>query len=161
MFKYQEGKENYDYKYLKLYEIWLKDNEPSMREKDYMDKKFFHWVGIQYRDNKMYVEEFWEMIDLLIRKNITSYKFIRENNETKDDFYSNAIHKIDKFLFNKFNENKQSLFVYATSVVTSAFYDVKRENKKSLKESCAQIGPHLGANDVSKVKTKSHCSNEQ
>lgn len=130
MFNYQQDRENYDFKYLKLYDKWLEDNEGAKRAKDYLDKKFFHWVGLKYRDNKEYVEEFWEMIDILIRKNMTSYKFIKENSETKDDFYSNAIHKIDKFLFNKFNENKQSLFVYATSVVTSAFYDVRRANNR-------------------------------
>lgn len=132
MFRYTTAREGYKWSYLELYEEWKKEHEPSKR-KGYLDGRFFHWVGIKYRDEKLYEVEFWEMIDILIRKNMTSHKFINASDDEKDEFYSNAIHKVNKYLFNSFDEKKQSLFVYATSTVTSAFYDVKREDKRQEK----------------------------
>ena len=116
----------------KLHELYIEEVNPKKRrgKKGYIDSGFFHWIGLKYRDEKIYTTEFWTMVDLLIRKNLTSYKFLGYSDLLKSDMYSEAIFKIDKYLFSSFDESKANLFTYATSTIISAFWDILRNRNR-------------------------------
>ncbi len=113
-----------------LYKMWLELDKENKETGGYLNGNFFQWLGIQYRDKDKYKTSFYYAIDLLIRKNITSHKFIQYDDEYKTEFYSNAIYKVNKYLFESYNESKGNLFTYCTSTITSAFWDVIRDKKK-------------------------------
>lgn len=113
-----------------LYKNWLESSEDNKETGGYLNGNFFQWLGLQYRDKDKYKVPFYYAIDLLIRKNITSFKFIQYDDEYKTEFYSNAIYKVNKYLFESYNESKGNLFIYCTSTITSAFWDVIRDKKK-------------------------------
>jgi len=129
--------ENKKPKYLELYEEW-KEKRPEQSQKrgpkHYIDGDFFQWVVLKYKEEGKYKEEFGELIDILIRKNLTSKKYIRYEPDLKHEMYSSAIYMIFKYTINGFDPQKASAFVFFTSAINNAFYRVLKEyyNQKNV-----------------------------
>lgn len=121
-----QKKENHDF-----YEIqnnYIKENNLLSRRNEYLNSDFFQYLTIQYqqhlKNNENITKEnkwaFGKAIDILIRKNITHKSFLNYNDETKQDFYSNAIYRCLNYSINSFKEDK-SAFNYFTTTIRNAF----------------------------------------
>ena len=111
-----------------LQKEYIQEKNLTTRRNEYLNKDYFQHLVVQYQKHKkenvsISENDFWafgKALDILIRKNITHKSFIRYNEETKQDFYSNAMYRCLNFAVYSFKESK-SAFNYFTSTVRNAF----------------------------------------
>ena len=122
--------ENVPLKYEKLYKQWLVDNntKPMKRTKDYLDGRFFEWLVLEYRDKGLYKDEFGENLSLLIRKIMTSRKYIGYSQDLHASMYSEAINMIFRYTIKGFDPEKASAFVFFTSAINNSFLLVLKKH---------------------------------
>lgn len=118
-----------------LYKQWLLDNNktPSKAANFYMDGEFFQWVISKYKHLGIHKNEACELIDLLIRKNMTSKNFIGYDNEIRHEMYGVAMDKIFKYTIAGYDDTKGTAFVFFTSAITNAFKEVLKDYYKTRK----------------------------
>ena len=122
-------------RFYSLQQKFIEENNLPSRKNDYLNNEFFQYIVSQYQINKS--EEngwlFGKALDILIRKNISSKSFIQYNEETKQDFYSNAMYRCNNYTINSFNPS-QNAFIYFTSTIKNAFKEElnKANEQKSL-----------------------------
>lgn len=135
MFNYQSEERDklIPKKYVKLYEWWREEFPElvSKKKNHYLDKAFYDWVVVKMVKENLYKEEFGEMLDLHVRKFMTSSKFIKTHPEQKDDFYSMAIQFVYRYGIPKVDLDRSS-FVYFTSAIRSGIFQVIKDDNKDI-----------------------------
>lgn len=108
-------------KFYKLQNEFVKENNLQIKRNDYLCNEFFQHIVITYQKDKTTNSWlFGKALDILIRNNISSKSFIQYNEETKQDFYSNAMYRCNNFTIKSFNPNMNA-FIYFTSTIKNAF----------------------------------------
>lgn len=122
-------------KYPDTYQRWLQmtGKQPQKRTNDYMDGEFFQYIVVEYKANQSYKTELCELIDLLIRKNMTHRNYIGYEDEQKSEMYSCAMDKIFKYTIDGYNPEKGTAFVFFTSAITNAFKESLKDYYKTKK----------------------------
>jgi len=116
-------------KYLALYSIWCQDTNKKEKDKanHYMNGEFFQYVVTKYKDTGEYTDELCELLDLLIRKNLTHKNFIRYEAGDKHEMYSNAMAKIWQYTIKGYNPKLSTAFVFFTTAIRNAFKEVLKD----------------------------------
>lgn len=132
--------------------IHIERNQLTARRNEYLNSDFFQTLTVKYynyihNEEEITKEEKWlfgKSLDILIRKNITHKSFINYNDETKQDFYSNAMYRCLNYSIKSFKPDK-SAFNYFTSTIRNAFKEeLNKQNaqRKIAKEQYEQKGIH-------------------
>lgn len=146
MFNSQESEtqQQLNAKFYDLQQQFIEQNSLPTRKKDYLNNDFFQEIVTKYQLDKC--EEngwlFGKALDILIRNNISSKSFIQYNEETKQDFYSNAMYRCNNYTINSFKP-EMNAFIYFTSTIKNAFKEEinKSNEQKSLaRQSYVQNG---------------------
>jgi len=113
-------------KYLEVYQAWCEQVGKKEKAGHYLDGEFFQWCVMKYKnsDGVELKDELCELLDLLVRKNITHKNFIRYEDEDKHEMYSNAMSKIFQYTIKGYDESKGTAFVFFTSAIRNAFKEV-------------------------------------
>jgi hypothetical protein len=131
-------------KFYDLQNKFIQDNNLLSRRNEYLNSDFFQYLVVQYQKHikekePISKEIYWafgKSLDILTRKNITHKSFLNYNDETKQDFYSNAIYRCLNYSILSFKEDK-SAFNYFTTTIRNAFKEeLNQQNaqKKIAKE---------------------------
>ncbi len=122
-------------KYPETYKKWVEDTgkQPQKRSNDYLDGEFFQFIVTEYQKTKEYRDEFCEMIDLLVRKNMTHRNYIGYQDDVKHELYSNAISKVFKYAIDGYDSTRGTAFVFFTSAITNAFKEVLKDYYRTKK----------------------------
>jgi len=127
-------------KFQVLFKKWAQDEGKELKSTHYMSGDFFQHVVMQYKESGKHVNELCEMIDLLVRKNLTHRDWIRYDAGDKHEMYSNALAKIFQYTISGYDPAKGTAFVFFTTAIRNAFkevakdlYDEKNIAKKILK----------------------------
>lgn len=114
-------------KYLAVYQSWCQENNKKERAGHYLDGEFFQWCVVHHKQTNKLSDELCELLDLLVRKNITHKNFIRYEDEVKHEMYSNAMSKIFQYTIRGYDESKGTAFVFFTSAIRNAFKEVLKD----------------------------------
>lgn len=124
---------------------FIQENNLISKRNEYLNNEFFQYLVIQYCSNNYTIEEQWlfgKALDILIRKNITHRSFLNYNEETKQDFYSNAMYRCLNYACKTFKP-EFSAFNYFTTTIRNAFKEEINTNnaqKKIAKKQYEQKG---------------------
>ena len=110
---------------------WRKDNNLTHNKKGYIDNKFLTYIVTQYMEapTKENGRVMGELLDLMIRKNMTAKKYIVLSDQLKADIYSNAMCSV-LIAINKFNKNNGTVFTFLTTIITNAFKNILTNESK-------------------------------
>ena len=117
-------------KYPETYKDWCEQNDVKVKSNYYLDGNFFQYVVTTYKSTGELKQELCELVDLLIRKNLTHKKFIRYDNGEKDEMYSNALAKVFQYTIAGYDETKATAFVFFTTAIRNAFKEVLKDYYK-------------------------------
>lgn len=123
--------ENIEIPYKPLFKQWCEDNGVRIKRGHYINADFLQYVIMNYKEEGKYTQEMWSLLDLLIRKNMTSKHYIGYDDDIKSEMYGNAIDKIALYTIDGFNPERGKAFVFFTSAIQHAFKEVLKNYYKS------------------------------
>jgi DNA-directed RNA polymerase specialized sigma24 family protein len=126
---------NVPIKWKDTYKIWCEeypDDVMGISERRYMDRNFLQYIYEKWAEDGSYSREFGELIDLIVRKLMTTKRFLQTSDQQKEEFYSKAIEKIYKYATKSYKKEKGYFFTYVTSTIRTAFYDVMKDDQNQI-----------------------------
>lgn len=119
---------------------WIVDNDIKRVQKNYLQGRYLQYLAVEYqkflKTGRTKINDleflFGKAIDILARHILTTGRYIRENAETKEDYYDSAIDMVYKRGVIQFDESKGSAFTHFTTVISNQYmleYKDKIKNK--------------------------------